>query len=157
MFNRSPNILHLEMCTTFQLKKEKPYIFYTLIGVCQLVFFTTRPDTELAGYSNWALSTVVIIRPDTGYFCVQDSVLFFTLDSVKSEGRYCIVKINWHIIHTVKQPKSTKTYYFTYTVYTCIYIIYSGAPLYINSIIDLDVSTFIHAIVVTVTVYIIGN
>ena len=48
------------------------------------------------------------------------SVLFFRSNCLKSGGGYCMYcdhfwnftfwKINWRIIHTVRQPESTKTY-----------------------------------------------
>ena len=62
----------------FYIYFSHKHIFTTLIygntlGVHRIVFFT--------------------IRPDTGYFCVEDPIPFFMLNSLKSGGGYWIVTI----------------------------------------------------------------
>ena len=54
-----------------------------------------------------------MIQPDTGYFCVQDSVLFFMVN--KWSNGYCIMT---GIIHIVDNPNLPKL--ITFNMATCI-------------------------------------
>ena len=69
---------------------------------------------------------VFTIRPDAGYFRVQDSVFFFRLNCLKSGVGYCIVTI-FEIslfekyIHTVRKPQSTQTYDFKFRAPFCLW------------------------------------
>ena len=106
----------------FSLKHHSTHI---KIGVHQIVVFAVWIPDLTDSWNHLAR----MIWTDTGYFCVQESILSFQVEMVKNTWRWLLYcdhfwnftfwNLNWHIILTVSQTESTKNYNFQFRPRFC--------------------------------------